>query len=102
MNHSSVKPVNSTTIISAYEALRDSVLTSPFSPVRLRSMKRLIAEGLHAWIMTLNGTPSNEPVRMAVDDSSAFTAQFNESDTIVQLIASMTLQSLTEEIDEYT
>ncbi len=101
MNHSPIEPVNSTTIISAYEALRASVLTSQVSPLTYRSMTRLIAEGLHAWIITLNGIPLNEPAPTAVDYLSEFTAEFNGSGAIVQLIASMTLQSLTEETDEY-
>jgi len=100
MNPSPVELVNATAIISAYEALRASVLTAQVSPFTHRSMQRLIAEGLYAWIMTLNGTYSNEPVRTAVEFSSAFTAPCNENGAIVQLIASMTLQSLTEETYE--
>ncbi len=102
MNHSSVELVNATAISSAYEALRASVLTSQISPFTHRRMQRLISEGLYAWIITLNGTPSNEPARTSVDFSSDFTATstFNESGTIVELIASMTLQSLTEETYE--
>lgn len=100
MNPSPVDLVNATTIINAYEALRASVLRSQCSPLTQRSMQRLISEGLYAWIMTLNGTDSNEAVRTAVDFSSDFTAPFNESGAIVELIASMTLQSLTEETYE--
>lgn len=99
MNHSPVELVNATAIICAYEALRASVLTAQVSPFTHRSMQRVISEGLHAWIITLNGTP-NEPARTSVDNSSDFTATFNESGAIVELIASMTLQSLTEETYE--
>ena len=102
MKHSPVEPVNTTAIISAYEALRESVLTPHFSPVIRWSMKRLIAEGLHAWIITLNWTPSSEPARTSVEYSSEFTDELNESGAIVQLIASMMLQSLTEETYEYS
>ena len=100
MNHSPIQPVNATVIINAYEALRAAVLMSPCSPLTHPSIKRVMAEGLYAWINTLNGTPSNEPAQTSVDSSSGFTDTFNESDAIVGLIASMTLQSLTEETYE--
>ena len=100
MNPSPVELVKATAIINAYEALRASVLISQCSPLTHRSMQRLISEGLYAWIITLNGTCSNEPVRTAVEFSSDFTAPFNEHGAIVELIASMTLQSLTEEAYE--
>jgi len=102
MKHSPLEPMNSTAIISAYEALRESVLTPHFSPFIRWSMKRLIADGRHAWIITLNWTPSREPARTSVEYSSEFTDELNESGGIVQLIASMMLQSLTEETSEYT
>ena len=100
MNPSPVELVKTTAIINAYEALRASVLISQCYPLTHQSMQRLISEGLYAWIITLNGTCSNEPVRTSVDFSSDFTAPFNESGAIVELIASMTLQSLTEETYE--
>ena len=100
MNPSPVELVNATAMINAYEALRASVLTAQCSSLTHRSMQRLIAEGLYAWIMTLNGTYSNEPARTSVDNSSDFTAPFNERGAIVQWIASLTLQSLTEETYE--
>ena len=96
MNHSPLEPMNTPAIISAYEALRAAVLSSPCSPLAHRSIKRVIAEGLYAWLITLYANP-NEPVRTSVDYSSSFTDTFNESGPIVELIASMTLQSLTEE-----
>ena len=100
MNPSPLERVKATAIINAYETLRAAVLTSQCSPLTHRSMQRLISEGLYAWIITLNGTCSNEPVRTSVDLSSDFTAPFNESGAIVELIASMTLQSLTEQTYE--
>ncbi len=100
MNPSPVQPVNAPAIISAYEVLRASVLTLQVSPFTHRSMQRLISEGLYAWIITLNEIPSNELARTSVDYSSSFTDPFNESGAIVALIASMTLQSLTEETYE--
>jgi hypothetical protein len=100
MNPSPVELVKATAMISAYEALRASVLTAQCSPFTHRSMQRVISEGLYAWIITLGRTCSNEPARTSVDNSSDFTAPCNESGAIVQLIASMTLQSLTEETYE--
>ena len=100
MNPSPVELVKATAMINAYEALRASVLRSQCSPLTHRSMQRLIADRLYAWIMTLNRTSSNEPLQTAVDFSSAFTAPCNESGAIVEWIASMTLQSLTEETYE--
>ncbi len=100
MNPSPVELVKATAMINAYEALRASVLTAQCSPLIHRSMQRLISKGLYAWIRTLNGTYPNEPVRIAVDFPSAFTAPCNESGAIVEWIASMTLQSLTEETYE--
>ncbi len=99
MNPSPVQPVNTTAIIGAYEALRASVLRSPCSPLAHRSINRVMTEGLYAWIITLNGNP-NEPARTPVDFLSDFNAPCNESGAIVALIASMTLQSLTEETYE--
>ncbi len=100
MNPSPVESVTTTAIISAYEALRAAVLRSQCSLLTPRSMQRLISEGLYGWIITLNGTDSNEAVRTGVEFSSDFTAPFNESGAIVELIASMTLQSLTEQAYE--
>ena len=99
MNPSPVESLNATAIINAYEALRASVLSSQVSPFTQRSQQRLIAEGLYAWIITLNETLANEPAQTPVEVSSDFTATspFNERGAIVELIASMTLQSLTEE-----
>jgi len=97
MNPSPIGPLNATAIIDAYEALRAAVLRSQVSPFAYQSMQRVIAEGVYGWIITLNGTPSDEPTRTSVAYSSGFTNTFNESDAIVGLIASMTLQSLTEE-----
>ena len=100
MNLSPLEPVTTTALISAYEALRAAVLMSQCSPLAHRSIKRVIAERLYAWIITLNEIPANEPTRTLIDCSSGFSAPFNESDAIVELIASMTLQSLTEEAYE--
>ena len=102
MNPASLELVNATAISSAYEALRASVLTAQISAFTHRRMQRLIAEGLYAWILTLNATPSNEAARTSVDFSSAFTATStrNDSGALVELIASMTLQSLTEDTYE--
>ncbi|NNF96793.1 MAG: hypothetical protein HKM94_07710 [Halobacteria archaeon] len=100
MNPSPVQTLNAPAIINTYEVLRASVLRSQISPFAHRSMQRVIAEGLYAWIITLNEIPSSELARTSVDYSSSFTDPFNESDAIVRLIAAMTLQSLTEEMYE--
>ena len=97
MNPSPGELLNAPAIINAYELLRASVLRSKVSPSSHRSMQRVISEGLYAWIITLNAIASKEPTRTLVDAASGFTAPCNENDAIVELIASMTLQSLTEE-----
>jgi hypothetical protein len=99
MKHSAMASMDTTALINDYEQLRESFLRSPSSAATRPCLKRLVGEGLSAWVMTRKRAQPNDLAR--TDDSAASTAELNASDAIVQLMASMTLRSLTEETHDY-
>ena len=84
--------MQTTVMINAYERLRAAVLKS--TPGTGKRLTQLLSEGLHAWLMTRSGAEA-PPVSLGV--SRGRPVQLTQRHAIVQLLASMTLQSLTED-----
>lgn len=81
-------------MINAYERLRAAALKS--TPGTGKRVTQLLSAGLHAWLMTRSGAVA-PAVPLGV--SQGRTVQRRQRHDIVQLLASMTLQSLTENAD---
>jgi hypothetical protein len=79
-------------MINDYERLRAAALKS--TPGTGKRLTQLLSGGLHAWLMTRSGAES-PPVSPGV--SRGRTIQLTQRHDIVQLLASMTLQFLTED-----
>ncbi len=88
-------------MINDYEQVRAAALAPGSSPGTRQWLKRLVGEGLYAWIMTRSVAQPHDRAPISMDYSSGIIAERNKRDAIVQLLASMTLRSLTEEIDVY-
>jgi hypothetical protein len=99
MKYSAMESMDTTALINDYEQLREAFLRSPSSAATRPCLKRLVGEGLYAWVMTRNRTQTNDLA--PTDYSAPSSTELNASDAIVQLMASMTLRSLTEETHDY-
>lgn len=85
----SIPPTDPATTVADYEALRASFLASRVSPATRSRIRRLLAEGLHAWLAT---QPSAQPAQPA--DPLPITTDLTDHDDLIQLMACMTLRSL--------
>ena len=83
-----------TAMINAYERLRAAALKS--TPGTGKRLTQLLRAGLHAWLMTRSGAAA-PPVSPGV--ARGRSVQRRQRHDIIQLLASMTLQSLTENAD---
>lgn len=101
MKHAPMQSIAAAARIDDYEQVRAAALTSRPAPVTRRWSQQLVGEGLYAWLMTRNGAQPHERAPTSVDVSSARTTQLKQRNAIVQLLASMTLQSLTEDNHVY-
>ncbi len=80
------------TTVANYEALRASFLASRVSPAKRSRIRRMVAEGLHAWLAT---QPSAHTAQRApAADPLPITVEVPDQDDLVQLMACMTLRSL--------
>jgi hypothetical protein len=84
-------PTDPLTLVTDYEALRAAVLATRASPDTRLGIRRLIAEGLHAW---LKRQPWVRPEQAPPPSSPPLSAEGPDDEALVQLIASMTLGSL--------
>ncbi len=85
----SIPPTDPATTVADYEALRASFLASRAYPATRSRIRRMVAEGLHAWLAT---QPSAQPAPAA--DPLPITVEVPDHDDLVQLMACMTLRSL--------
>jgi hypothetical protein len=99
MKYSAMESMDTTALINDYEQVREAFLRSPSSAATRPCLKRLVGEGLYAWVMTRKRAQPNDLA--ATDYSVTSSAELKASDAIVQLMASMTLRSLTEETHDY-
>ncbi len=99
MKYSTTESTDTTALINDYEQSREAFLRLPSSAATRRCLKRLVGEGLYAWVMTRKRAQSNDLA--ATDYPAPGGAELDASDAIVQLMASMTLRSLTEETHDY-
>lgn len=102
MKRSPMQSIAPAAMIDDYEQARSAALTSRPAAVTRRWLQQLVAEGLYAWLMTRSGgVKLHKRAPTWVDVSSTRTAQLKQHHAIVQLLASMAIQSLTEDNDVY-
>ena len=94
MKHSAMQSMDAAAMINDYEQLRAASLASRCSPGTHPWLKRLVGEGLYAWLMTRNSAQSHDQALASINTSSPSAAVLNQHDAIVQLLASMTLRSI--------
>ena len=82
------------TTVADYEALRASFLASCASPATRSRIRRLVAEGLHAWLATQPSAHTSQAQPAPAAYSLPITADLPDHDDLVQLMAFMTLRSL--------
>lgn len=93
MNLSAIPSMDA--ITHDYERLRESVLSSRPSPGYRPGLQRLVREGLHAWV--LSRTHSLVRHSLAIPTTSATSAEPDDRNAMVQLLASMILRPLMEQ-----
>ena len=97
-------PMQSTapgTMTNDYEQARSAALTSRPAVVIRRWLQQLVAEGLYAWLMSRSAAQAHERTPTLIDVSPICTAQLKQRRDIVELLASMAIDSLTEDNDVY-
>ncbi len=96
---SRMRYINTAATIKDYEDLRATAFISTSAPGIHHGLKQLISAGVHTWVMARNGMAPHDQARTSIDASPAIASQRDTRDTIVALLASMTLQSITGGID---
>ena len=102
MNRSevSMSATDPATTVADYEALRASFLASRASPAMRSRIRRVVAEGLHAWLASQPSTHVSQVRRAPAAYSVPISADLPDNgdlpnhDDLVQLMACMTLRSL--------
>jgi len=96
MNASAVAapPADPDTLVVGYEVLRAAFLASRASPATRSSIQRLVSGGLYAWLRSASLLPLPKVRRASAADSPPITTAVAGSDDFIQLVASMTIQSL--------
>ncbi len=94
--------MNAAAMINDYERLRAAALTQRSASGSRRRLKQLVGEGLHAWLMARSDAqaPRRTPTSSGVSPERNVQLTQQRHD-MVQLLASMTLQSLTEDTHVY-
>jgi hypothetical protein len=87
-------PTDPLAFVTDYEALRACFLASQASPDTRSGFRRLIGEGLHAWLKRQSLACPGQAQRALPPCSRPLTAEVSDHDALIQLIASMTLGSL--------
>lgn len=90
----SIPATDPVTSVADYEALRASFLAARASAATRANIRRLVAEGLHAWLASQPSAPSSNVQRAPAADSLPISADLPEHDDLIQLMACMTLRSL--------
>lgn len=82
------------TTVADYEALRASFLASRVSPATRSRIRRMVAEGLHAWLASQPSAHTSQAQPAPAADPLPITVEVPDHDDLVQLMACMTLRSL--------
>ncbi len=90
----SIPPTDPATTVADYEALRASFLASRASPATRSRIRRMVAEGLHAWLASQTTAHSSQAQRAPAAYSVPISADLSDHDDLIQLMACMTLRSL--------
>ena len=93
--------MNAAAMINDYERLRAAALTSRSASGTRQRLKQLVGEGLHAWLMARSDAqaPTRTPTPSGI--SAGRNLQLTQRHDMVQLLASMALQSLAEDTHVY-
>ncbi len=97
MNRSemSMPATDPATTVADYEALRASFLTARASAATRASIRRVVAEGLHAWLASQPSAHASQAQQRAPAAYSVpISADLPNNDDLIQLMACMTLRSL--------
>jgi hypothetical protein len=89
--------MNAATLINDYEHLRAGVLASRSAAGTHRRSMHWLDQGLHAWLVGRSGAPPQPAPTPSGLVASAYTIPLMQHHDMVQLLASMTLQSITED-----
>lgn len=92
--------MNAAAMINDYERLRAAALTSRSASGSRQRLKQLVGEGLHAWVACSDAqAPTRTPTSSGI--SPGRNLQLTQRHDMVQLLASMALQSLAEDTHVY-
>ncbi len=96
MNRSemSMPATDPATTVADYEALRASFLASRASPATRSRIRRVVAEGLHAWLASQPSAHASQAQWAPAPDSLPISADLPDHDDLIQLMACMTIRSL--------
>ncbi len=86
--------IDSLTCVTDYEMLRASFMTSKISSTTRLGIQRLITEGLLAWFKRQSLTLPRKVQQEIPAGSRSISDDEPDNEALIQLIASMTLQSL--------